>query len=253
MASADTLYTARFQLPELLERGRANLIKCPIYRSGALVAPSSATVSVYDAAGTALVSAAAATITGSVAQYSVPSAVLASSSYGEGWRVEWLATMPDGTVRTYDVEALLVRRALFPVVSEVDLYRVSSALDPAGAACIHSEASFANKLDEAWIQIQGRLLSQGRRPNLVLSPQALRDPHLYLSLALIYEDFSTRLNAAYAATAAGYRAEYESTLARTRFLYDDEDDNGRSGSRARRGPAVSSMWLASRGGASWRW
>lgn len=251
MASADLLYSARFQLPELLERGRDNLIKAPIYRAGALVAPSSATVSVYDAAGVALVNAQAATITGSSAQYNVASATLAASSYGEGWRVEWRATMPDGTIRTFDVEALCVRRALFPVITEADLYRVSSALDPAGAACIHSESSFASKLDEAWVQIQGRLLAQGRRPNLVLSPQAMRDPHLYLTLALIYEDFSTRLNAAYAATAAMYRAEYESALTRVRFLYDEADDNGRSGTRERKGPSVSSLWLSSRGLRSW--
>ena len=251
MAAADTLYTARFQLPELLERSRNNLIKAPIYRAGALVAPSSATVSVYDSSGVPLVNTQAATITGSIAQYNVLATALAGSSYGEGYRVEWLAAMPDGTTRTFDVEALLVRRALFPVVTEADLYRVSSALDPAGAACIHSESSFASKLDEAWTQIQGRLLAQGRRPNLVLSPQAMRDPHLYLSLALIYEDFSTRLNAAYAATAGMYRAEYEGALTRVRFLYDETDDNGRSGSRDRKGPAVSSLWLSSRGYRSW--
>lgn len=252
MAAADVLYSARFQLPELLERGRNNAITCPVYRAGALVAPSAGTVSVFDASGAAVVSAAAVTITGSTATYTVLSTALASSSYGEGWRVEWRLVMPDGTTRTFDVEALLVRRALFPVITEADLYRVSSALDPAGAACIHSEPSFSPKIDEAWIQIQGRLLAQGRRPNLVLSPQAMRDPHLYLTLALIYDDFSTRLNQAYAATGMAYRAEYEAALTRTRFLYDDEDDTGVSGSRSRKGPSVSTMWLSSRGSHPWR-
>ena len=51
MSSTDTQYTARFSLPELIERGRDELIKCMVYLSGALVAPSSGTVTVRNASG----------------------------------------------------------------------------------------------------------------------------------------------------------------------------------------------------------
>ena len=67
MSSTDTQYTARFSLPELIERGRDELIKCMVYLSGALVAPSSGTVTVRNASGDVVINAASATITGSVA------------------------------------------------------------------------------------------------------------------------------------------------------------------------------------------
>lgn len=252
MASADVLYSARFDLPELLERERSNTIKCPVYRLGALVAPISGVVSIFDDSNAEIVASAVVTITGSVAQYTVASATLIDSEYSDGWRVEWILVMPDGTSRTYDNECMLVRRALFPVVTEADLYRVCSALDPAGSACIHSETSFAPKIDEAWVQIQNRLLAKGNRPNLILSPSALRDAHLYLVLALIFEDFSSRLNVAYSEMGAAYRAHYSAAWADVRFVHATGADDGTRASATRTGSQVSTLWLDG-GGNRWRY
>jgi hypothetical protein len=66
MSSSDTLYAARFIVPEALERGRNNLIKCPVYRFGALVAPVSGTVRIQRETGEQLIIL-AAPITGGVA------------------------------------------------------------------------------------------------------------------------------------------------------------------------------------------
>ena len=66
MSSTDTTYTARFMLPDLIERGRNEVIKCQVYHNGALVAPSSGTVSVYDPSNTAKVDGASVTIASSV-------------------------------------------------------------------------------------------------------------------------------------------------------------------------------------------
>lgn len=253
MSSSDILYSCRFDLPELIERDRNNILRCPVYRLGAIVAPTSGNVSVYNEANEEIVSAAAVSIVGSVAQYTVLSSALAASDYGDGWRVEWILNMPDGTVRTFDNEAMLVRRALFPVVTEADLYRVVSSIDPANPACIHSESSFSAKIDEAWIQIQNRMLAKGNRPNLVLSPTALRDCHLYLVLALIFEDFSTRLNVAYSEMAAAYRAHYGVAWADIRFSFSSASDDGTRASQARKGSQVSTLWLSATGGKPWRY
>lgn len=259
MSSSDTLYTARFDLPELLERGRDNVVRCPVYRAGAIVAPSqqagaTRSVEVYNAENTLVVAGNNLPVTGAgVAYATIASSSLTGQTYGDGWRIVWYLTMPDGTLRTFDNECMLVRRALFPVVTEADLYRIASSLDPAGSACIHSETSFSAKIDEAWIQIQGRLLAKGNRPNLIVSPTALRDPHLYLTLALIFEDFSTRLNPAYAAIAMQYRGHWNDAFAQVRFLESNEDDDGTANSPARKGPSVSTLWLSSGGRNPWRW
>lgn len=252
MSASDTLYTARFDLPELIERGRSNTVRCVVYRAGAIVAPSAGSVSVYSESDVLVWSASVSIAIDGTAFATVTSAVLASYSYGDSWRIVWSLVMPDGTTRTFDNECMLVRRALFPVVTEADLYRIASSLDPAGPACIHSESSFDEKLDEAWIQIQGRLLAKGNRPNLILSPTSLRDPHLYLTLALIFEDFSTRLNPAYSAIAMQYRGHWNDAWAQVRFLEADASDDGTPSSKARKGSSVSTLWLSSTGSRLWR-
>lgn len=242
--NAGTNYTARFQLPDELEATRDNAVACPVYRSGVLVAPVSGTVSVHNASGTVVVDAAAVTIVGDVATYTVTSASLAGQTRGEGWRIAWVLTFSDGVVRTLDNEALLVRRALAPVVTEADIYRRSNALDPSSPHSITSQADYADKLDEGWVVLMGRLLALGRRPHLILSPSALREVHLTLTLALIYEDLSARNGDQYSETAQMYREQFAGAWKAMRFTYDETDDDGQTGDQSRKA-ATTSMWLGS--------
>ena len=69
-----TLYTARLTGPTLLEKGRDTVITCPVYRDNALVVPSAVAVSIWTAAGVSVVAAAAGTVTGSIATYTVAAA-----------------------------------------------------------------------------------------------------------------------------------------------------------------------------------
>jgi hypothetical protein len=242
--TAETAYTARFELPTELEQGRDNAVSCPVFRSGSLVAPDSGTVSLFNSSGTAVVDAATVTITGNTATYTIPSATLSGQSRSEGWRIEWVLTMPDGTVRTLDNEAMMVRRSLFPVVTESDLYRRASSLDPDSPHCITSETDFADKLDESWVTIMGRLLALGRRPHLILSPSALREVHLTHTLALIFEDLSARNADQYSETARMYREQQAAAWQDMRFQYDESDDDGRTVDTTRKSP-MTSMWLGS--------
>lgn len=237
-----TFYTARFLQPDLLEKARANVLRCPVYRSGALVAPTSGTISIYDDAGSAVVSAASVTITSSVATYSyTPASTLA---LGEGWRVEWTLVISASTY-VFENEAALCRKALSPVVTDADLYRRVSSLDPSGAAPISSLTDYQDYLDEAWAVIQMRLIGAGNRPNLILSPASLREAHLCLTLALIFEDLSSRLNAAYEARAADYRNQYQDAWKNIKLVYDADDD-GQAESKGRTS-AIPTYWLCGRG------
>lgn len=232
---SDTNYSARLALPDLIERGAACKLRCPMYRAGALVAPSSGTITITDAGGTEQVSAAAVTITSSVATYTyTPATTLA---LGEGWRVEWSLVMPDGLTHTVRNDAALVRRRLYCPITEADLYRVESGLDPAAAAPLTAKADYADVIDEAWTQVQLRLIEQGNRPNLIISPTALRQVVLDLALAMALQDVATRVtNPAHAESSRGYRAAYESAWTRLQLVYDVDDagsaDRGRRGARA---------------------
>jgi len=245
---SDTLYTARFKLPTFLERGRDNVVKCAVYRDGALVAPSSGTFALYDKNG-ATVTSGSATISGSVAQATIASATLATLGLSASWSIAWPLAMPDGTTHTFRNDAALVRRALYPVVTDADLFERVSSLNPSSNTPLTTLSDFQDYIDGSWTEIQNRLISMGNRPYLVMSPSSLREPHLLLTLAYIFEDLSTRLNEAYENRAADYRRQYEAALGRLSFEYDVED-NGIADTSKRR--AVSpTFWMGSPTGPRW--
>jgi hypothetical protein len=224
-------YTARHDVPDLLQRGRSTTLQCRVYRSGALVEPSAGTVSVYDSSGTAVVSAASVTVTSGVAQYAVSGATTSSLEPSSGWRVEWVLTMPDGVDHTVVNDAALCRAVPHPVVTEATLYQRVPALDPQHPACLTAHPDYTAQLDEAWTQVQLRLLQDERRVELVLSPSSLREVHTLLTLALVFEDLAGRLNPAHAEQARMYRQQYEAAWSRLDLRVYDTDDDGQGDAR----------------------
>lgn len=243
MPGAETTHiTARFLAPDLIERGWANTLSCPLWASGAKQAPSpGGTVTIIDASGTEQVSAAAITITDDVATYSYTPA--ASLPLGEGWQVSWTLTA-GGVTRPYDNDAALVRRRLHPVIADDDLHRRHAALNPAVAGPLSSVTSWQTQIDEAWAEIQLALIAQGNRPNLIMSPSSLREAHLCKTLELVFLSLSTRQQDGHLAMAEHYEKRYHAAWNRLSFLYDDDDD-GRADETTRR-PAVPSFWLGGR-------
>ena len=242
--SQTSFLSGRLLAPDLIERGVDQLIRCPVYQDGALVAPASGTVDVIDSSGVKQVDGAAVTITANIAQFTILAAVTASLSLAKGWRVEWALTIT-GDVHTFRNDAALVRRNLYPVLTDADLFRRVSALDPTNATVIHSLSDFQDYRDEAWAEITSRLVGRGNRPNLVMSPSSFRTVHMYLTLALIFDDFSTRLNDAYREHSDFYRHEYREAWGDLAFFYDP-DDSGSADSTTTRRAAVPSVWTCGR-------
>lgn len=233
-------YSARIPTPYDLVRGQATTIRCPIYRDGELVEPSSGTCTVYDGSST-VVSTGATTLIGSTSTYTfTPSSSL---TLGEGWRVEWSLTI-SSVVHVFRSDAALVRMALYPVISDQDLFRRVSGLNPSASAPLSSLSTFQDYLDEAWTCIVLRLIGKGNRPALISSPSALREVHILLSLSLIFEDFAVRLRPSYSDDAARWRAQYETEWDRLSFTYDSGDTGVSSAQRrAAQGPLIlSGRW-----------
>jgi hypothetical protein len=240
--------TARFQMPDLIEQGLNNTLEVDAWFNGARVtsATTTGTVSVYDDAGTAKAGPVAFSIVADKPTHTFGAGTFSANDYGDGWSVEWTVTTGAGDVYVWRNEAALVRRKLYPVVTDQDLFRRASSLDPAGTNPITSVANFQSYISEAWVTIQLRLWSQGNRPNLIMSPAALRDCHLFLTLALIFRDLSTRLNEAFIEHAEKYDDMFESSFGQLKFRYDDGAEDGTSDEPGSRKGAVSTVWLSGR-------
>lgn len=239
VGSTTSAVSARFLLPDLLERGRLNVLSCPLWQDGALVEPSSGTLTVWDGTGAKQLDAVVVTVTAKVATYSYTPA--ASIDWGESWRFEWTLTV-GGVVDVYRNDGSLVRNVLHPVLADADLFRRHRGLDPNGSSPISTLVNYQDYRDEAWATIQLRLINEGNRPNLILGPSALRDSHLALTLALVFEDFATSLNETYAERATDYRTRYQEAWSDLRFSYapGDDEDNGAT---ARRKSASPTVWI----------
>jgi hypothetical protein len=231
----------------MIERGKDTIIRLSLYRSGVAVVPSSLTVTVLDPSQTAVVNAVTVT-PASTSTYTVLAAITATAGLGEGWAVRWSATV-DGQVFVYDRPAAVVRRVVYPVISDLDIRAEWRYLDPTRADAITVTATWQAEIDAAWIEIQHRLIAAGRRPELVLTPSHLRMAHLRLVGAKIHHYLAGRGAAHLADTATYLERQYEAAWAGISFQYDADDD-GVSDDK-RRTSAGGSVWLG--GARNRRW
>jgi hypothetical protein len=233
----DTLYTARFVGPTLIEQGRDTPITCPVYRDGVLVTPASGTVTIYDASGVALVSAAPVVPSGSVAGYTVAAGTTSGRSKGPDWRVEWSLVVASQT-RLFSNEAALVSRRLYPAITDADIYARHRALNPSSGSPLTSLTTYQAFVDDAWITLLNRILADGTYPQKVPSPAALRETHLALVLARIFADLASASPDQYAAMADSYRRQYDTEYRAMRFVTIEEGEGAAGNVRKAADPIV---------------
>lgn len=221
-----------------LVRGRDSVLRLRPAR-GAAVTPTACTVTVTDAAGDVIVAAGGCSLSMSgLATFTVAAALTADLPAGDGWRVTWLVTLPGETVpREVQTTAALVLNQLYPVISDEDLFRRVSLLNPAHSACIVTIVDYSPYLDDAWALIHARLVGEGRRPWLIISPDALREAHLCLTLALVFEDLAvgTELNAVFDKKGKEFRTQYGEAWSHIDMVEAATATTSSSGSSARRG------------------
>lgn len=223
MAVADTIYQARFVLPEDFQKGRAETIKCPVYYQGALVAPSAGTVTVLNESGEVVIDGATATITGSVAQYAIGSTVFDNEDYGDGWIVKWELTISSAE-HTFINDASLVRYKLYPVLTDADIIRRVPALDPNAASTIVTNSNYQDFIEEAWVELMHKIIQLGNRPNLIMSPTSIRHLHMYKVLEFVYRDLGSVNQPELLEEANRYSLMFEDAFNKTNFRYDEDED-----------------------------
>lgn len=223
MSVAETLYTFRDYGPSILERGREQVVTLPVYRSGALVAPTAAgsTFKLYDPAGTEIASP-TVSVVASVATVTLTAAMLpASLSLSEGYREEWLLVLPDSTTRPKTREAAVYRRQLNPVLTDADLFAEYPDLARdlvAGTAQV--------QIDEAWKRLVSNMRRVGTLPQLVYSDSDTRDAHRELTLFLIAKWFEFKGSnvEAWAKMREYHASAYEQAWARMAVRVDADQD-----------------------------
>ena len=225
-----------------LERARDSYLDISVYDNGAISAPASGTISIYDPAGTAIVDGAAVTVAGSKATYTLTAATVTASSFGMGWRVEWSLTMGDTVVHVFRSDASLVRIRLAPVINDADIL----ARHPDWAAFIPSTTTtgFEDWILEGWREVRSVLEQKGRRPYLVISPQALRLVTLYTTLSIfcVSQAGTGDPDNRWFALGERYREDTADAWSSLTLVYD-ENNSGAEPTSDRVG-GTTTMWLA---------
>ena len=125
MSSGELDYTFVTPYPDMIVRGRAQSVEMRVEHEGAVVpvTASGSTFSLLKPDGTAVVDAAAVTVSAA----GVPCFALTATHLpvtltplGDGYQEVWALDTPDG-IRTVDREAALCLRPLVPVVSHATL------------------------------------------------------------------------------------------------------------------------------------
>ena len=238
---SDRRHTVRFTVPHSIIQGADTTLEAPVYLSGALVAPTSGTVTIYDGGTAVLIGPVAVTITASVATYTVLTAAVDGLPIGAGWRVVWDLVVSAQAVTAENDAALVVRR-LYSVVTDADLFRKVPALNPNGASPLTLATDYQDPLDEAWVEIENRIYQDGRRPEWIRSPSSLRAATVWLTLALIFEDLETRNDAGFEGQATKYMDRYETAYSAVTALVDLSGD-GAADSDDRIGVKPSVVWM----------
>lgn len=240
MSSAETAYTFPNPYPDMLQVGRNVVVSQEVRFERDLVEPTGdSTFSLYAPDGTAIVDEAAVTITGSVATYTLTAATHLTSTraLGEGYQEVWTLHLPDGTVRTVDREAALVKRPLQCPISDSDLEDEYPDLPATRGALLTSMQPF---IDAAWKRMLGRLIAEGHLPYLVKSSHSFRVAAIELTFGLFFR-FAAKSHKGrgdYLELATEHMKAYERAWSSINFTVDADHDGRVDNPNARTGSGV---------------
>lgn len=222
-----------------VRRGADRVLRLTPERDGAAVVFDSVTVEVHDSDMTVRQSGAASvdSETG-VVTFTLEADTTADvdlDTDGTGWEVVW-------TCELAGEDEDLVHREPLDIVLYVPQPQVTwpmlTARHPDLAA--RTNATHAQpQIDEAWADLLGRLRSKGKRPTLVVDSAALRQPHLLLTLALVWRGLASGgQDSAEWQHADRYDANFESSWASMTFEVADPSTWQRTNERDGAGGGV---------------
>lgn len=218
-----TAYQAIVPSIELIERGRSTVVTCALRLSGAAVTTTAATLTVYDRAGSVVVSP-TATVASNVASATVTGATTTSLQPDDRWRLVWSLTVTGEAAEiVVEVAAALVLHRLYPTITDSDLAAALPSLDTSATTRLTTHSHYQAQIAEIDRRVQQRLWEHGRRPWQVLNAGALRETWLHGVCALILDDLAVRDADMYTQRAADYWRRHDAALSRALLLVDWDD------------------------------
>ncbi len=250
-------YAPQIKCIELLERGTVQTTELPIYRNGGLATIAAVKYTLFKPDQSKHTDNQTGTFAGNIPQYVHSDGDLVTSlELGEGYLQQWDITIGT-TVYSFRRMAAVVRKRLYPVISDIDLtstYKQLSSLRPS------SITSYQDYIDEAWYVLLQRIRTEGSGLEyLVMSPEAMRGAHINLTLYYIFRDFHSSLgqsNGRYLDLANEHLKQYQFDWKGINWLYDQGHDGfaDDSNDRVARQPVIylnkSGNWR-SRGRGRW--
>ena len=237
---SNTLWSARFTGPSMIERGKAQDLAVTIEEAGAAASVASATFTLYDPEGTKVKDAVAATVAGGTVTGSIAGADTTDKDLGRNWLVEFDVTIA-GKVYTFYNDAVLCLSRLYPPIGQTDLIARHSDVVSLVAT---SKANLQDYITTAWADVTSRMYSDAVPFWKFRTPSALRGPLFARCFALIFRDYSTLFDSGdrYAELADRYDESYEREFDQMRSKIDLNEDNTIDGDGV---PATASIHLSS--------
>lgn len=187
------MISTAFRTPDYIQRGVARTLTLTVYASDGTptLNATGSSFSLYNAAGDAVLSAEAVTVSGATASYALGSPTLNAEDYGDGWREVWILVV-NGTTQTFERPAALVRVPLWSTLHPGSLSAVHSELPRVATWVVDGvettwEAYAWTKLDYAWERLLRRLTQDGRLPARIPT-LSLSDYHEALTFEVIFRD-----------------------------------------------------------------
>jgi len=219
----ETLYSARWSGPTLIEKDETQSVNVDIERGGSAPTITAATFSLYSPAGTLLLEDVTATESSGNVSYDIPSATLTDEALGARWLVKFSVTIA-GDVHTFYNDAVLCLARIYPPIGHTDIaarHGDITNLLPSGTTSTQAY------ITEAWVQLTNRMYSESVPFWRLRTPSILRGSLLYGALSLIFRDFSTLLDPGdkYESLADRYEGVYEKEFRSMRARFDSNEDN----------------------------
>ena len=243
MATRLATYSARFTSPDLIERAKTQQLALEVQSAGAVVAPASGTLTLRDSTNTAIVNAAAITVTNGIAEYELAAATVpATLPLAQDWIEEWTLTFADGQVHTFRRTAHLCRRRLYPVLTQAAILKRHRNLNDLVEA---TPTAIQDAIDDAWDSILARLQQDQAWPQLVMTPDSFYEVHFSLTCQRLFLDMMTNAGGGddvYAKLAEFYGEQFTQGWASLKFVYD-QDESGTAPGEDDQGGASSVIYL----------
>ncbi len=237
---AETLWSARFTGPAMIERNKDQSVSVSIEKDGSAASVASATFTLYDPDGFKVKDAVAATVAGGTVVGVIGAADTASKDLGRNWLIQYDVTI-SAKVYTFYNDGVLCAARLYPPIGQTDLIaRHSDVVNLVSTA----KSDLQDYVDTAWSDITNQMYSDAVPFWKFRTPSALRGVMFAKCFELIFRDYSTLFDSGdrYSELAERYAETYHAEFDQMRSRIDTGEDNTIDGDSV---PATATIYLSS--------